>query len=66
MLNNEVQELSRKLHRGLRLAEQRLLEKNASSGKSLSQGTPEGDVIYVPATELLERFHKTEEKDKRS
>ena len=33
-----MQELSDKLRRGLQLAEQRLLEKNARHGKLLSQG----------------------------
>lgn len=48
-----MQELSDKLRRGLQLAEQRLLERNARHGKLLSQGTPDGKVIYVSATELL-------------
>ena len=58
-----MQELSDKLRRGLQLAEQRLLERNARHGKLLSQGTPDGKVIYVSATELLERLQK-QEKDK--
>ena len=53
MSNNEMQELSDKLRRGLQLAEKRLLEKN-------SQGTPDGKVIYVSATELLERLQEKE------
>ena len=61
-----MQELSDKLHQGLRIAEQRLLEKNACSGKSLCQGTPDGKVIYVSATELLERLKKQEEERKSS
>ena len=56
MSNNEMQELSDKLRRGL----QRLLEKNARNGKLLSQGTPDGKVIYVSATELLERLQEKE------
>ena len=59
-----MQELSDKLRRGLQLAEQRLLEKNARHGKLLSQGTPVGKVIYVSATELLERLQE-QEKEKR-
>ena len=59
-----MQELSDKL---LQLAEQRLLERNARHGKLLSQGTPDGKVIYVSATELLERLQKQEkEKSKES
>ena len=62
-----MQELSDKLRRGLQLAEQRLLERNARHGKLLSQGTPYGKVIYVSATELLERLQKQEkEKSKES
>ena len=38
MSNNEMQELSDKLRRGLQLAEKRLLEKNARNGTLLSQG----------------------------
>ena len=53
MSNNEMQELSDKLRRGLQLAEKRLLEKNARNGKLLSQGTPDGKVIYASATEFL-------------
>lgn len=62
-----MQELSDKLRRGLQLAEQRLLERNARHGKLLSQGTPDGKVIYISATELLERLQKQEkEKSKES
>ena len=62
-----MQELSDKLRRGLQLAEQRLLERNARHGKLLSQWTPDGKVIYVSATELLERLQKQEkEKSKES
>ena len=62
-----MQELSDKLRRGLQLAEQRILESNARHGKLLSQGTPDGKVIYVSATELLERLQKQEkEKSKES
>ena len=62
-----MQELSDKLRRGLQLAEQRLLERNARHGKLLSQGTPDGKVLYVSATELLERLQEQEkEKSKES
>ena len=62
-----MQELSDKLRRGLQLAEQRLLERNARHGKLLSPGTPDGKVIYVSATELLERLQEQEkEKSKES
>ena len=60
MSNNEMQELSDKLRRGLEIAERRCLEKSARNGKLLSQGTPDGKVIYVSATELLERLQEKE------
>lgn len=55
-----MQELSEKLRRGLEIAERRFLEKNARDGKLLSQGTPDGKVVYVSATELLERLQEKE------
>lgn len=55
-----MQELSDKLRRGLQLAEKRLLEKSARNGTLMSQGTPDGKVVYVSATELLERFQAQE------
>lgn len=66
MSNNEMQELSDKLRRGLQLAEQRLLERNARHGKLLSQGTPDGKVIYVSATELLERLRSKKKRKVKS
>ncbi|MBD9054221.1 MAG: hypothetical protein EGR23_11675, partial [Holdemanella biformis] len=56
---------SDKLRRGLQLAEKRLLEKNARNGKLLSQGTPDGKVIYVSATVLLERLQEKEKEERR-
>lgn len=64
MSNNEMQELSEKLRLGLQIAEQRLLEKNARCGKSLSQGTPDGKVVYVSAAELLERVKQQQKSEK--
>lgn len=61
MSSDEIQELSEKLRRGLQLAEQRLLEKNARHDKLLSQGTPDGKVVYVPAKELLKRLQEKEQ-----
>ena len=60
-----MQALSDKLRRGLQLAEKRLLEKNARSGTLGSQGTPDGKVVDVSATELLERLQE-KEKEKES
>lgn len=60
MSKDEIRELSEKLRRGLEIAERRFLEKSAQSGKLLSQGTPDGKVVYVSATELLERLQEQE------
>lgn len=60
MSDSEIKELSEKLRRGLEIAERRFLEKSARDGALLSQGTPDGKVIYVPATELLERLQEKE------
>jgi hypothetical protein len=58
MSSKEKQELSEKLRRGLQLAELRMLEQNAREGKYLSQGTPDGKVVYVSAAELLVRVQE--------
>ncbi|MFA6812707.1 MAG: hypothetical protein WCR45_06395 [Bacteroidaceae bacterium] len=61
MSNNEVKELSIKLRRGLKIAEQRMLEKEARHGNMVSQGTPDGKVIYVSAEKLLNRLKQQDQ-----
>mgnify|MGYP006992001881 CR=1 FL=1 len=51
--NEEIRELSYKLHWGLELAEQRLLEETAARNGSLCVATPDGRIISVSAKELL-------------
>ena len=53
--NEEMIELSNKLHWGLEVAEQRLLEETAARNGSLCLGTPDGKVVSVPAKELLKQ-----------
>ena len=48
-----MQELSDKLRRGLQLAEQRLLERNARHGKLLSQGTVSYTHLTLPTNSLV-------------
>lgn len=58
MLNKEYKELSKKLHYGLDLAEFRMLERYAKLDVKLSQATPNGEIEYVSAKELLKRWKK--------
>ncbi len=51
--NEEIRELSYKLHWGLEVAEQRLLEETAAQNGSLCIATPDGRIISVSAKELL-------------
>lgn len=51
----EIIELSNKLHWGLEVAEQKLLEETAARNGLLCLGTPDGKVISVPAKELLKQ-----------
>lgn len=51
--NEEIRELSYKLHWGLELAEQRLLKEKAASNGYLCVDTPDGRIISVSAKELL-------------
>jgi hypothetical protein len=55
-----MHELSKKLRHGLEIAERRFREKSARNGKLLSQDTRDGKVVYVSATELLERLQEKE------
>lgn len=55
-----MQELSKKLRRGLEIAERRFRKKSARNSKLLSQGMRDGKVIYGSATELLERLQEKE------
>lgn len=58
MSNEERQELSRKLHYGLALAERRMLEEKALRNEEAIQGTPDGRIIRVPARKLLKDIKK--------
>lgn len=58
MSNEERQELSRKLHYGLALAERRMLEEKALRNEEVIQGTPDGRIMRVPARELLKEIKK--------
>ena len=54
--NEELRELSCKLHWGLEVAEQRLLEETAARNGSLCVATPDGRIISVSARELLREW----------
>ena len=49
----EYKELSAKLRYGLELAEQRLIEETARREGTLCYGRPDGKVVRISATELL-------------
>ncbi len=53
MSNDERKELSQKLHYGLALAEQRMLEEKALRNEEVIQGTPDGKIRKIPARKLL-------------
>jgi hypothetical protein len=54
--NEELRELSCKLHWGLEVAEQRLLEETAARNGFLCVSTPDGRIISVSARELLSEW----------
>lgn len=58
MSNDERRELSRKLHYGLALAEQRMLEEKALRGEAVIQGMPDGSIEQVPARKLLQNLYQ--------
>lgn len=51
-------DLSEKLRRGLELYERRLLERTARRGGSLCVSTKDGQVMKVPAEELLKQYNE--------
>ena len=53
MSNDEWKVLSEKLHYGLALAEQRMLEKKAQRNETVIVGTPE--IKAIPARRLLRK-----------
>ena len=55
MSNDEWKELSEKLHYGLALAEQRMLEKKAQRNETVIVGTPDGEIKAIPARRLLRK-----------
>lgn len=55
MSNDEWKELSEKLHYGLALAEQRMLENKAQRNETVIVSTPEGEIKAIPARRLLRK-----------
>ena len=55
MSNDEWKELSEKLHYGLALAEQRMLEKRAQRNDTVLVGTAAGGIIVILARRLLRK-----------
>lgn len=55
MSNDEWKVLSEKLHYGLALVEQRMLEKKAQRNETVIVGTPDGEIKAIPARRLLRK-----------
>ena len=55
MSNDEWRELSEKLHYGLALAEQCMLEKKAQRNETVIVGTPDGEIKAISARRLLHK-----------
>lgn len=58
MSDKEREELSRKLHYGLALAERKMLEEKALRNENVIQGTPDGKITVVPARKVLKKIYK--------
>lgn len=59
MSDEEREELSRKLHYGLALAERKMLEEKALRNENVIQGTPDGKITVVPARKVLKKIYKS-------
>lgn len=55
MSNDEWKELSEKLHYGLALAEQRMLEKKSTAERNCDSGYTDGEIKAIPARRLLRK-----------
>lgn len=53
MSNKEVQNFTRKIETGLRLAEKRMLEEKALRDETIVVSSAEGGFAYIPAKEAL-------------
>lgn len=58
MSDEERDELSRKLHYGLALAERKMLEEKALRNENVIQGTPDGKIKVVSARKVLKKIYK--------
>lgn len=62
MLDNEWKELSSKLHYGLALAEQRMLEQKAERNEKIVLSTSDGKIKTVSARTLLRKSRQRKQK----
>lgn len=60
MSDKECRLLSRKLHYGLALAEQKMLEEKAEKDETLIEGSLSGEIKEVAAKEVLDKISNTE------
>ena len=60
MSDKECSSLSRKLHYGLALAEQKMLEEKAEKDGTLIEGSLSGEIVEVAAKEVLDKISNTD------
>lgn len=54
---SKFEEMSSKLHVGLNLSYRRMVEDKVRKGEPVIVGTPDGKVISIDATEVLEKLN---------
>lgn len=62
MSDKEALKLSQKLHYGLVLAEQKMLEEKADKNETLIEASPSGEIVEVAAKEVLDKIGLNPEK----
>ena len=56
MTDKEIQDLTDKLEKGLRLAERRMLEEKALHNETVVVSNAEGKIEYIPAKDVLASY----------
>jgi hypothetical protein len=54
---NKFEEISTKLHVGLDLSYRRMVEEKVRKGEPVIIGTPDGKVVSIDATEVLDKLN---------
>jgi hypothetical protein len=56
MSNKEIKDFTRKLEKGLQIAEKRMLEEKALHDETVVVSNAEGQIEYIPAKEVLATY----------